>query len=49
MVYNLLCHNLSNRRLQYPPNSRFYWRECPKTPINLRIDLILFHISLINN
>lgn len=50
MVCNLLCHNLSNRMPQYPPpNSYFYWRESSKTAINLRMDLILFHISLINN
>ena len=46
-VCNLLCHNLSNRKSQYPPNSCFYWRESSKTSINLRMNLILFHISLI--
>lgn len=47
MVYNLLYHSLSNRKPQYPPNSYFYWREGSKTSINLRMNLILFHISLI--
>ena len=47
MVCNLLCHNLSNRKPQYPPNSCFYWRKSSKASINLRMNLILFHISLI--
>lgn len=49
MVYNLLCHNPSNRRLQYPPNSCFYRRESSKTSINLRMNLIFSHTSLTNN
>ena len=48
-VCNLLCHNLSNRKSQYPPNSCFYWRESSKTSINLRMNLIFSHISLTNN
>lgn len=47
MVCNLLCHNLSNMKPQYPPNSCFYRRESSKTSINLRMNLIMFHISLI--
>lgn len=47
MVCNLLCHNLSNMKPQYHPNSCFYWRESSKTSINLRMNLILFHTSLI--
>lgn len=48
MVYNLLYRNLSSMKPQYPPpNSYFYWREGSKTSINLRMNLILFHISLI--
>ena len=49
MVYNLLCHNLSNRKPQYPPNSYFYWREGSKASINLRMNLIFSHTSLTNN
>lgn len=49
MVCNLLYHNLSNRKPQYPPNSCFYWRESSKTSINLRMNLIFSHTSLTNN
>lgn len=49
MVCNLLRHNPSNMKPQYPPNSRFYWRERPKTSINLRMNLVFSHISLTNN
>lgn len=48
-VCNLLCHNLSNMKPQYPPNSCSYWRESSKTSINLRMNLIFSHTSLTNN